>query len=276
MRPDDVEAFRRLLLDRSGLALTGDKDYLLQSRLGPVARSAGLATVGDLLAQVRLQPLGVLAERAVDAMATHESFFFRDATPFDQLRDVLLPELIRARAASRRLRIWSAACASGQEPYSLAMLMLEELGRHPGWSFDILATDMSEPILKRAREAIYTDFETARGLSPERRTRWMTREGEGWRVAPSVRERVSFQRHNLLEGPGMLGRFDVIFCRNVLIYFDQARKAWTLDRLAGCLELGGALVLGSAETVVGLKAPFRPRAGLRGVFEVEREEKLRA
>lgn len=268
MTPDLADFFRKLVLERTGLVVSADKDYLLRTRLEPVARAEGLSDLSALLAQVRMNPSGRIAQRCLDAMATHESFFFRDGTPFDQLRDSLLPALVAAKGGDRSLRIWSAACSSGQEPYSLAMLLLEEQHRMPGWRIEIVATDISEPILERAKAGFYSDFEVRRGLSDARQTRWLVREGEAYRVAPQIRQMVQFRKHNLLDGLAGLGRFDLIFCRNVLIYFDQARKAWALDRIAEILEPHGALVLGSAETVVGLKSRFSPRAGLRGVFDL--------
>lgn len=273
----DIEAFRRLVLERSGLSLGADKDYLLQSRLTPLMREEGLATLEALFARLRLDPRGRLAQRAIDAMATHESYFFRDATPFDQLRDTLLPALVARRTGARRLRIWSAACSSGQEPYSLAMLLLEERRLMPDWTVEILATDMSQPILDRARRGVYSDFEASRGLSEARRSRWLRREGGDWSIAPEVRALVEFRPHNLMDGTAGMGRFDLIFCRNVLIYFEQLQKRWALARLSEALEPDGALVLGSAETVVGLDSAFEPMPGLRGAFQPhDRSERLRA
>jgi chemotaxis protein methyltransferase CheR len=264
---DDIEAFRRLVLDRSGLNLSADKDYLLRTRLEPVARAEAFADLASLLREVRLTPASRLAQTCIDAMATHESFFFRDVTPFDQLRDVILPELCRARDSKKTLRIWSAACSSGQEPYSLAMLLREQSGLFGDWKIEILATDFSLPILERARSALYSDFEVRRGLNAERQARWLVRDGVGFRIAPEIRAMVQFRQHNLLDGMATLGRFDLILCRNVLIYFDASAKARTLESVAKILAPDGALILGSAETVVGLDGAFEPRSGLRGVFQ---------
>lgn len=266
---DDVEAFRRLVLERSGLTLTADKDYLLRARLEPIVRSETFGDLSMLLRQVRVAPGSELARRCIDAMATHESFFFRDNTPFDQLRDVLFPELVKSRAGTKTLRIWSAACSSGQEPYSLAMLLRELPALFADWTIRILATDFSAPILERARAGLYSDFEIRRGLSPERQALWLVREGAAFRIKPEIRSMVEFRQHNLLDGTGMLGRFDLILCRNVLIYFDPITKARTLESLASALEPDAALILGSAETVVGLDGAFAPREGLRGVFQVK-------
>ena len=273
----DIQAFRTLVLERSGLSLGPDKDYLLESRLRPIAREEGLDGLEALFARTRAEPMGRLAQRCIDAMATHESYFFRDATPFDQLRDVILPRLIERRTAARSLRLWSAACSSGQEPYSLAMLLLEEARRMPGWRIEIIANDMSAPILERARRGLYSDFEIARGLSPERQSRWMRPENGLWSVAPEVRALVDFRPHNLMDGTAGMGQFDLIFCRNVLIYFEPAQKKWALNRIGDSLTPDGCLVMGSAETVVGMQTPFEPTPGLRGAFHKRAEaERLRA
>ena len=261
------EGFRKLVLDRSGLVLTADKDYLLKSRLEPLARKDGFLGLDQLLAKVGAEPSGALAQRCIDAMATHESFFFRDGTPFNLLAGRVLPQLVEARAATRALRIWCAACSSGQEPYSLAMLLMEEQHRMPGWRIDILATDMSLPILERARTGLYSDFEVRRGLSDARLARWFTPTGDNWLLSPQIRSMVRFAPHNLLAGTSGLGRFDLIFCRNVLIYFDREHKRAALGQISQALEPHGALVLGSAETVVGLDSAFAPVVGLRGVFK---------
>ena len=225
---------------------------------------------------MRVAPAARLAQRCIDGMATHESFFFRDNTPFDQLRDVILPQLYASRGASKTLRIWSAACSSGQEPYSLAMMLQEERHRFGDWRIEILATDFSQPILERARTGLYSDFEVRRGLSDQRQARWLVREGEAFRIAPDVRAMVQFRHHNLLDGMATLGRFDLIFCRNVLIYFDPTTKAKTLEGIAACLNPDASLILGSAETVVGLAGAFEPTPGLRGVFRVKTAQRAAA
>lgn len=276
MTPEVAEFFRRFVLERSGLVLTPEKDYLLRSRLEPLVRSERLADLPELMLRIKADPVGRLAQKAVEAMATHESYFFRDGAPFEQLKTRILPPLIEARREAKALRVLCAAASSGQEPYSLAMLLLEEAHQMPGWTLDILATDMSEAIVERARTGWYSDFEVNRGLSPERLSRFMLRDGAGYRVRPEVSRMVRFRRHNLLEGVATLGKFDLILCRNVLIYFDQARKAWVLDRLSEILAPDGCLLLGSAETVVGLNSRFAPAPGLRGVFTVPQAQALRA
>ena len=262
----DYDHFCRLAQTRSGLVLDNGKTYLVQSRLEPVARAHGYSGAPALLAALRAGAPESLIGACVDAMATHESLFFRDSSPFDQLADLILPELARARPAGQPLRVWSAACSSGQEPYSIAMLMQEQAAMLAGRRVEILATDMSEAILTKARRGLYSDFEVQRGLSPARRDRWMMRRDGGWEVAPALKAMVSFRRHNLLDGMTGLGPFDIVFCRNVLIYFDQAGKRRVLEQIAGATATDGVLFLGSAETVIGLTDAFALQAGARGVY----------
>lgn len=266
MTGPDYDHFCRLVRQRSGLVLTPEKAYLVSSRLAPLARAQGLGTVAELLAVLRIGASEALLQQAVDAMATHESYFFRDAAPFEQLADAVLPPLIAARQAQRSLRIWCAACSSGQEPYSVAMILMEMGHRLAGWKLDILATDMSEPILRKASAGLYNDFEVNRGLSAERQARWFKREADGWRVSPTLQQMVRFRPHNLLQGSTGLGTFDVIFCRNVLIYFDIDNKRQILDQLRRAMAVDGSLLLGSAETVLGVSDAVEPVPGLRGLY----------
>lgn len=270
MNDPDYEHFCRLVRDRSGLVLTPAKAYLVSSRLEPVARSLGLAGVPQLLASLRAGAPGSTIDRCVDAMATHESSFFRDLAPFEQLATQVLPSLIDARKETKSLRVWCAACSSGQEPYSVAMVLQELSGRLSGWRLEIIATDMSEPILRKARAGLYSDFEVRRGLTPERLSRWFTRKGEAWEVSPALRSMIQFRPHNLLGGAKGLGMFDVIFCRNVLIYFDVDRKRQVLGELARSLAADGVLFLGSAETVLGVTSDFESTPGARGLYRLPR------
>jgi chemotaxis protein methyltransferase CheR len=263
----DYDHFCRLVLARSGLVLGADKAYLVQSRLEPVARRHGVASATALLATLRAGASDALITACVDAMATHESLFFRDGSPFDQLANVVLPELSRNREPGVPIRIWCAACSSGQEPYSIAMLVSEQAVRFAGRRIGIVGTDMAAAIVDRARAGVFSDFEVRRGLSPERRDRWMRRNGQAWEVVGSLKSMVSFQRHNLLDGPVAGGPFDVVFCRNVLIYFDAAGKTRVLDQIRRAMAPDGALFLGSAETVIGLTTAFSLRPGSRGLYQ---------
>lgn len=270
MKQADFMHLAALLRERSGLVLGEEKSYLVQSRLAPIARKWGLRDVESLI-RALVQPGAVrngaaMIDDVVDAMTTNESFFFRDNLPFDQFREVILPALMSARASTRKLRIWSAACSSGQEPYSLAMILHEMGSRLQGWQVDILATDISRAMIARAREGLYTQFEVQRGLPIQRLAKHFTQEGDRWRLNDDLRAMVKFREHNLLEGAHSLGRFDVIFCRNVLIYFDQPTKAKVLATLADALSDDGYLLLGGAETVLGISDRFRGLPGHRGLY----------
>jgi chemotaxis protein methyltransferase CheR len=199
-------------------------------------------------------------------MTTNESFFFRDKVPFEHFRDTIMPALLSARAQSRRIRIWCAAAATGQEPYSLA-IALKELGKDlRGWRVEIVATDLSTEVLEKARAGIYSQFEVQRGLPALMLIKYFAQVGEHWQIAPEIRAMVKFMPFNLLGDFAPLGRFDVVLCRNVLIYFDQATKVGVLERIADVTERDGFLMLGGAETVVGLTDRFKPVADKRGLY----------
>jgi chemotaxis protein methyltransferase CheR len=266
MTADAFDFLARLLKDRSGLVLTRDKAYLIESRLLPVARKRRLKSVDELAAAIRARPNGDLARHVVEAMTTNESSFFRDIAPFEQFRSVVLPALMKSRAAGRQIRIWSAACSSGQEPYTLAMLVAEEQAKLAGWSVEILATDLSAEILVKAEAGLYSQFEVQRGLPIRYLIKYFKPRSERWQIDEGVRERVRFRVFNLLDEPASLGGFDVILCRNVLIYFDQATKARVLGRLADVLAPDGFLFLGGAETVLGISDRFQAAAESRGLY----------
>ena len=263
MTPLDYEYLRKLLKERSGLILSAEKHYLVESRLLPVARRAGASTLVELVQKLKSAGSEALVTEVVEAMTTNETFFFRDKIPFDQFRADMLPALLEARAAKRSLRIW---CAAGQEPYSLAMC-LKELGRQvAGWRIEIIGTDLSNEVLQKARAGIYSQFEVQRGLPIQLLVKHFGQVGEMWQIAPDIRAMVQYRPLNLLQSFASLGRFDIVFCRNVLIYFDQPTKIAVLERLAHAIEPDGYLVLGAAETVVGLTDTFHPLADKRGLY----------
>jgi chemotaxis protein methyltransferase CheR len=202
----------------------------------------------------------------VEAMTTNETFFFRDKIPFDHLRATILPELLQARASRRSLRIWCAASSTGQEPYSVAMCLKEMGAALAGWRVEILATDLSAAVLEKSKAGIFSQFEVQRGLPIQMLVRHFAQVGELWQLNADIRAMVQHRQLNLLQDFSHLGMFDVIFCRNVLIYFDQETKAGTFGRLARQLETDGFLVLGAAETVVGLTDVFRPFPERRGLY----------
>jgi len=248
----DYEYLRRFLRERSGLVLSVDKHYLLESRLLPVARRAGLAGLAELVHRLLSNDCEALAAEVVEAMTTNESFFFRDKIPFEHFRDTIIPRLIAARSHCRRIRIWCAAASTGQEPYSLALSIKEMGDRLSGWNVEIIATDISSEALRRARSGIYSQFEVQRGLPIMLLLKYFKQTGENWQIGPDIRAMVQFRALNLISDFAHLGVFDLVFCRNVLIYFDQPTKISVLDRLAHNLDRNGYLVLGAAETVVGL------------------------
>jgi len=265
MTPSDFQFLAKLLQRRSGLALTAAKSQLAETRLAPIVKRNGLKDLSDLIAALR-RGLEPLIRETIAAMTTNESWFFRDQHPFEQFRDIMLPTLLRSRAATKRLRVWCAGAAQGQEPYSLAMILEERKAQLAGWRIEILATDINEEVLDRAREGLYHPFEAQRGLSPVLLSRYFRREGENWRLCSAIRNPVEFRVGNLLDSFAGLGTFDIIFCRNVLIYFGQAAKADVLARLPAALAPDGYLMLGVAETVLGLGSTFVPFERARGVY----------
>jgi chemotaxis protein methyltransferase CheR len=265
MTPLDYDYLRRLLKERSGLVLSPDKQYLVESRLVPVARRAGLAGLGELVGRLRRADERLTVE-VVEAMTTNESFFFRDKIPFEHFRDTVMPALLAARAAQRRIRIWCAAASTGQEPYSLAMTLKEMKDRLPGWRIEILGTDLSVEVLEKAKAGIYSQFEVQRGLPIQLLVKYFSQVGDTWQLSPEIRAMVQYRPLNLLSDFSGLGPFDLVFCRNVLIYFDQGLKIDLLNRLARVLEPDGYLTLGAAETVVGLTDAFKLMPEKRGLY----------
>ena len=265
MTPLDYDFLCKLLKDRSGLVLSADKRYLVESRLLPVVRKAGLPSLVELVAKLRNGEEQLIVE-VVEAMTTNESFFFRDKIPFDHFRDTIIPNLLTQRAPERRIRIWCAAASTGQEPYSLAICLKEMKERIAGWRFEILATDLSIEVLEKAKAGIYSQFEVQRGLPIQLLVKYFTQNGEMWQITSDIRAMVQYRSLNLLQDFSHLGGFDLVFCRNVLIYFDQETKIDVLNRIAKLLAPEGYLVLGAAETVVGLTDRFRPLADRRGLY----------
>jgi len=262
--PADYEYLRKFLKERSGLDLSTDKQYLVESRLVPLARRAGLAGIPELVAKMKSGAEPLVAE-VVEAMTTNETFFFRDKLPFDHLNAVL-PALAQARAARRSLRIWCAASSTGQEPYSIAMCLKEAAAMLAGWRIEIVATDLSAGVLEKARTGVFSQFEVQRGLPIQMLVKYFAQNGELWQLNADIRSMVQFRQLNLLQDFSHLGTFDIIFCRNVLIYFDQATKASIFDRISRMIEPDGVLALGAAESVVGITNAFKPFPDRRGLY----------
>jgi len=264
--PLDYDFIRKCLKERSGLVLSADKQYLVESRLLPVARKMGMGSLAELVAGLKNGKSGPLMTMVVEAMTTNETYFFRDRTPFESFRSAVLPALMVARRAQRIIRIWCAAASTGQEPYSLAIALKEMAADMAGWRVDLIATDLSSEVLEKARQGIYSQFEVQRGLPIQLLVKYFRQIGEMWQIAPEIRAMVRFQQLNLLADFSHLGVFDLVFCRNVLIYFDQETKTGLLNRLRPLIACDGNLVLGAAETVVGLTEAFKTVPELRGYY----------
>ncbi|MBT4040666.1 MAG: protein-glutamate O-methyltransferase CheR [Rhodospirillales bacterium] len=267
MTPDDFDYISGLLRNLSGLVLTQEKAYLLESRLMPVARKNSLQSVDELIALVRLTKKDELITEIMEAMTTNESFFFRDTKPFDLFRDDILPDLIERRGTTKAFRIWCAAASSGQEPYSLAIILKEAAARLAGWRHEIVGTDISKDILAKASAGIYSQFEVQRGLPIQFLIKYFDKMEDQWQIKPDIRNMVTYKYFNLLDNLTPLGRFDIVFCRNVLIYFDAETKGKVLSCIADLMPEDGLLFLGGAETVLGISERFRPVKGKRGVYE---------
>ncbi len=266
MNVGDFEMISKLVKERSGLLLSEDKAYLLASRLNPVARRHNFKGFDELARAVRLHKDEELIRDITDAMTTNESFFFRDSEPFNQFQDLILPHMLETRASQRSFRVWCAACSSGQEPYSLAMILKENEAKFAGWNIEIIATDISREILAKAVEGAYSQFEVQRGLPINLLVKYFKQDDERWQIDESVRRMVTFKPFNLLDDPSLFGQCDVVFCRNVLIYFDLPTKSAILDRIAKIMPPDGFLYLGGAETILGVSGRFRIMSGLRGVY----------
>ena len=265
MTPSDYEYLRKLLKERSGLDLSADKQYLVEGRLVPLARRAGLPGIAEMVQKMKGGGAEALTADVVEAMTTNETFFFRDKIPFDHLKEAVLPALIQARAARRSLRFWCAASSTGQEPYSIAMVV-KEMAALSGWRVEIVATDLSQEVLEKSKAGIYSQFEVQRGLPIQMLVKYFKQNGELWQLNADIRAMVQHRQLNLLQDFSQLGKFDVIFCRNVLIYFDQPTKASILERLSRALEPDGVLALGAAESVVGITEAFKPYPDRRGLY----------
>lgn len=266
MRLEDFDLFSTVLRQRSGLTLTKEKVYLLESRLLPVARKWGLKSLDDMAMTLRTKRDEPLLRDITEAMTTNESSFFRDRHPFDHFKKHILSHLLETRRTKATLRIWSAAASSGQEAYSLALLLAEEGAKLAGWKIEILGTDLSGEMVERAREGIYSQFEVQRGMPITMLVKNFTQVGDKWQINQKLRQMVTFKELNLIGEYGPIGSFDLILCRNVLIYFDLATKGKVLEKIAAHMAPDALLYLGGAETTLGVSEKFRQFKPLRGAY----------
>jgi chemotaxis protein methyltransferase CheR len=256
LETQEFEYLRQFLAHHSAVMLDEGKGYLAESRLTPLAYREGMDSVQELLAKIRKTSFNDLHRKVLDAMMNNETWFFRDHLPFEALRRAIIPELMADRAATRRLNFWSAASSSGQEAYSIAMTIKEEFGGLPGWTISIIGTDLSSAILRRARDGRYSQLEINRGLPAKYLAKYFTREGSDWILSPVIRSMVEFRELNLATPWCNLPKFDTVFFRNVLIYFEVERKREMFSRLVSAMKPDGYLLLGAAETTYGLCDSF--------------------
>lgn len=258
-----------LLEARTGQQLTMSRRWRIETALSALLRERGIASLDELITILVMGKEPGLPSQVVEALLNNETYFFRDRTPFDTLARHVLPELAIKRASKKRLRIWSAGCSTGQEVYSLSMLFADEPQKWHGWSIDILGTDVSNCVIDRARAGVYSQFEVQRGLAITQTVRWFEEAPDGWRIAEALRRNVRFQAYNLLEAPPSPGDFDIVLCRNVLLYLCSEKKALAFDRLASAMAPDGYLMLGAGETVIGQTNKLTSDSKARGLYRLD-------
>lgn len=253
----NTEILRKFLKDRSGYDLSPDKNYLLDLKLRPVMEKAGINGIEKLITELSRDPDSTLAQNVMQAMTINETMFFRDQRPFDIIRDHILPALYKSKNGAP-IQIWSSACSSGQEAYSLSIIMEEERHKYPHLDYRILGTDICQAMVDRARTGQYTDFETQRGLSDDIRARYFIPFDGGWKAQDILRRQITFQQMNLMNPTAAMGPFDLVLCRNVLIYFDDQGKRKLLGDIRARLSLTGYLIVGASEIIKGVSHDFAP------------------
>ena len=255
----EFEYVSALARRNAAIVIDPGKEYFIESRLAPLVASHGCKTLGELIALMQKSPkFSSLHGKAIDALTTNETFFFRDIQPFEAMRKTILPDLLAQRSAQRRLNIWSAACSTGQEPYTLAMLLRENFPWLADWNVTILATDLSPTVLAQARAGSYNQFEVNRGLPAQLLFKYFTKQGDRWLVKDSLRTWIEFREMNLVEPWPIFPPFDIVLIRNVMIYFDVPTKQAILKKIRACLQPRGSLFLGTAETTMNLDPAWVP------------------
>ncbi|HEY1143025.1 MAG TPA: protein-glutamate O-methyltransferase CheR [Sphingomicrobium sp.] len=243
--------------------------WRIETALSALLRERGIGTLDELITILVMGKEPKLSDQVVEALLNNETYFFRDRTPFDVLSRHALPNLAIKRASKKKLRIWSAGCSTGQEVYSLAMLFAEQAEQWRGWTIDVLGTDVSQTVIDKAKAGAYTQFEVQRGLAITQTIRWFEETADGWRVVDPLRKQVRFQVHNLLEQPPGLGSFDVVLCRNVLLYLSAEKKTLAFDRLASAMAPDGYFMLGAGETVIGQTKKLAADPQARGLYRLD-------
>lgn len=266
MKSNEFDIYSKLLYDKSGLVIKSEKAYLLESRLVPVSKQYGLDGMAGLTQELaKPAPRDDIVKSVIEAMTTNETSFFRDQRPFERLVEYVLPRLMEKRPM-KRLKLWCAAASTGQEPYTISITLKENAAKFPGLNCDITATDICTEVLETATQGIYSQFEVQRGLPIQLLIKYFEQNGEKWHLKPEIKEMVKFKYFNLLDSMSAIGPCDLIFCRNVLIYFDKETKQDVLERMHGLIAKDGFLFLGGAETVMGITDKFVPVKGERGLY----------
>jgi Methylase of chemotaxis methyl-accepting proteins len=268
LSPQDFAFLAALIRDRSGLVITTEKAYLVDNRLKPLAVERGFSSLDGLVAALRSGRDEQLKRDVVELMTTNETLFFRDTKPFDLLRETVLPKITQARSKGRSLRIWSAACSTGQEAYSIAITVKENAARFRDWPVEIIGTDISPAVLTKARAGIYSQFEVQRGMPIAYLIKYFKQIETQWQISADLKAMVKYREHNVLNDLSSLGMFDVVFCRNLLIYFDSETKQRVLEKISKIIASDGLLFLGGTETVIGITTRFEPVPGSRGMYQL--------
>lgn len=263
---DDFDFIAHLAHSTAAIVLEPGKEYLVESRLGELAATLGMPSIESLVKELRAKPNGDLVTKVIDALTTNETLFFRDFHPFEALKKSVIPELMQKRSQQRQISIWCGACSTGQEPYSLAMLVRESFPALADWKVSILATDLSPRVLKAAEAGVFSQLEVNRGLPAAYLIKYFSKDGDRWRVKDDVRKLITFRSMNLVQPWPVMTPFDLIFLRNVMIYFDVPTKKTILKRIRGCLLPHGYLFLGSAETTMNIDASYRTVTTDRSVY----------
>ena len=261
-----------LLEARTGQQLTMSRRWRIETALSSLLRERGIATLDELITLLVMGREASLATQVVEALLNNETYFFRDRNPFDLISREALPMLAERRKATRRIRIWSAGCSTGQEAYSLAMLFADDPVNWRGWTIDILATDVSSSVIDRARNGTYSQFEVQRGLGVQQMIRWFEEGDDGWRAAELLRRPVRFRVHNILDAPPSPSQFDLVLCRNVLLYLNDEKRGLAFDRLASAMAPDGWLMLGAAETVIGQTCALEADTDRRGLYRLAKSD----
>jgi chemotaxis protein methyltransferase CheR len=255
-----------LLEARTGQQLTMNRRWRIETALAALLRERGIATLDELITILVMGKEPGLSNQVVEALLNNETYFFRDRAPFDLLARHALPQLAQRRHSSKKIKIWSAGCSTGQEVYSIAMLFAEDPVKWRGWTVDILGSDVSSAVVDRARSGLYSQFEVQRGLGINQTIRWFEECDDGWRAVEDLRRNIRFQVHNLMEAPPHPGDFDIVLCRNVLLYFTSDKRRLAFDRLAAAMAPDGWLMLGAGETVIGQTDRFGADVEARGLY----------